>query len=70
MVHISRIKKKKIIIGCDNAAQTALYERKNNVILQTKLAMPNLEVMSNLDDFFEAIKKEILKTKKRNLIWW
>lgn len=50
--------------------QTALYERKNNVILQTKLAMPNLEVMSNLDDFFEAIKKEILKTKKRNLIWW
>lgn len=65
MVHISRIKKKKIIIGCDN-----LYERKNNVILQTKLAMSNLEVMSNLDDFFEAIKKEILKTKKRNLIWW
>lgn len=50
--------------------QTALYERKNNVILQTKLAMSNLEVMSNLDDFFEAIKKEILKTKKRNLIWW
>jgi len=59
-------KKKKIIIGCDN-----LYERKNNVILQTELAMPNLEVMSNFDDFFDAIKNEILKTKKRKFfIWW
>lgn len=49
-------KKKIIIVGCD-----PLYERKNNVTIQTLLAMPNLKVISNFDEFCDAIETAILK---------
>lgn len=57
---------KKIIVGCDPT-----YERKVNVILQTKLAMPNLKVFSNIDDFYDEIIDElIIKLEEKKKRKW
>jgi hypothetical protein len=53
-------KKKTIIVGCD-----PLYERKTNVIIQTKLAMPNLKVILDFDEFYNDIETSILTKRKK-----
>lgn len=45
---------KKLIVGCHPD-----YERRNNVIIQTKLAKSKIEVQNNLDDFYDKIIESI-----------
>ena len=52
-------KDKKIIVGCHPN-----YERRNNVIIQTKLENKKLKVNENFDDFYDEIVKELLKKLK------
>ncbi len=60
MVHISNQKIKKIIVGCHPN-----YERRNNVINQTKLERPKLKVNENFDDFYNEIVETLLKKLKK-----
>lgn len=52
-------KDKKIIVGCHPD-----YERRTNVITQTKLENPKLKVNENFDDFYDEIVKALVKKLK------
>jgi len=49
---------KTLVVGCHSD-----YQRKNNVIIQTKLARPGLEIQNNLDDFYNKLIETILNYK-------
>lgn len=53
-------KDKKIVVGCHPD-----YERRNNVITQTKLENPKLKVNENFDDFYNEIVNTLVKKLKK-----